>query len=596
MSKIKENQIWRYIQDYRFNSILVKNFLLIFGLFFLVLTAITGIVSYTMNDIIEEEVGNMSINSLGKTRDRIDVVMEEAVRISGQLSLDEDIRLFMLSTKSDALRNNLINNVRNKIKMYSGVFNYIDTIYVYSTKRQYVVSNMDSGNVTEYGDLTWYHNFTERINEPARTLVRLKKGVYPYLISYILPMRLSQLQFLGGIIVNIDAEKLEELVITKTKNVTDNILIVDDKNNIIFSTDHSLLTEKINEVDFYKDINLKSGDSYKIMNDGVCEQLVATVSSNNYPWKFISVIPLSAFKERRNRMTGFYIHLILFSILIAAIVSIILSLHSYDPLKNILSLLKNPNLSDERGEWTNEFRKDESKEIVLNIVRTLYSNVQLQKEITDYMRMIDKAQITALQAQISPHFLYNTLENIRWMAMDIFRGDNSVSQAILNLSGLLRLSLENDQQLITIEEEIKNAKLYIEILQVRYKDRLEVIWDVDESTLMCPIVKISFQPVIENAVYHGLKPLRKKGIIYIVIRKEESAVVVKIIDNGAGMSNGQVEKLNTDMSEKNHLNGEHIGIYNVNQRLKLLLGEEYGIEVNSEEQNGTMVVFRLPLN
>lgn len=594
MKSYKENQIWRYLQDYRFNSILVKNFLVIFTLFVLVLSAITAIVSYTMNDIIEEEVGTMSINSLGKTRDRIDVVMEEAVRISGQLSLDEDIRLFMLSTESDALKNNLINNVRDRIKMYSVVFNYIDTIYVYSTKRQYIISNMDSGNISEYEDLTWYDNFTERIHEPARTLVRLKKDVYPYLISYVQPMRLSQLQFLGGIIVNIDVEKLEDLVTTRAKDGRDNILIIDEKSNIIFSTDHSLLMKKIDDVEFYKDIDIKGQDTYKIMNNGISDQLVAIVSSKNYPWKFISVNPLSAFKERSSRMTGFYINLILFSIAGAAIASVILSLHSYDPLKNILSLLKNPNTWDEKGEWTSHFRKDESKDIALNIVRNLYSNVQLQKEIKDYMQMIDKAQITALQAQISPHFLYNTLENIRWMAMSILKGDNAVSQAILNLSELLRLSLDNEQQLITIEEEIKNVKIYIEILQVRYQQSLEVIWDIDESVLTCPIVKISFQPIIENAVYHGLKPLRKKGIIYIILRKEEGAVIVKIVDNGVGMSRDQVEKLNADMSEKNHLKGEHIGIYNVNQRLKLLLGEAYGIEISSEEQNGTTVVFKLP--
>lgn len=593
--KNKKNQILQYLQDYRFNSILVKNFALIFISLFTILFGVTFIVSHTMNDIIAQEVGNMSINSLSKTGERIDTVMEESMRISGKLSLDDDVQLFLLSTETDQLRNNLINKVREKIKMYSGVFNYIDTIYVYSHKRKYIVSNMDSETLYKYEDLSWYHNFVERENEPPRMIVRLKKDTYPFLISYMQPIRLSQMQFLGGIIVNIDVEKLEDVVTTSGDGMLDNLLIVDSRKNIIFSTDHDLLMKKITKVDFYKDINMKDSDGYMIMNDGEKDQLVTMISSTNNNWKYISTIPLSNFKEYNDRMKGFYIRLLIFSGIAALVTSVFLSLHSYDPVKEILSLVKDPNLLAENKEWEKGLKKDERKEIAFNIVHNLYSNQQLQKEIKSYVMMVDKAQVTALQAQINPHFLYNTLENIRWMAMDIYQGDNLVSQNILNLSELLRLSLDNDQQIITIEEEIKNTKLYIEILQLRYQDKLQVFWEIGEGVLICPIVKVSFQPIIENAIYHGIKPLRRKGIITITIYKTNSKVVAEIKDNGVGMETEKINNLNTNMREKHLLKGEHIGICNVNQRLKLILGDMYGLEIQGQENQGTTVIFHLPL-
>ena len=214
------------------------------------------------------------------------------------------------------------------------------------------------------------------------------------------------------------------------------------------------------------------------------------------------------------------------------------------------------------------------------------------KEYTD---IIDKAQLTALQAQISPHFLYNTLENIRWRAMELSHGDNDVSRIILNLSEMLRNSLDIDEQIISVKEEIHNAKLYVEILQLRYEDKLKVIWEIDEKVLDYPIVKVSLQPIIENSVYHGIKPLRVQGIITIRAYQEGESLVVEVEDNGIGMSSEEVTRLNEDMCEKYVLREDHIGIRNVNQRFRLLLGDEARIKVYSVENKGTKVVFYLPI-
>lgn len=560
----------------------------------MLLSVITGVVFYTVNGIIEDEVGAMSINSLYKTRDRIDVVLEDAVKLSAQLSLTENINVFMLSNESDFFRDNIYSSVKDTIRMYTGVFNYVDSIYIYSSKRQFIVSNLDSGSLDAYEDKSWYDEYEKRKNEPAWTQVRMKSNKYPYLISYVNPVKLNENEPLGAIIINLDVEKMEKLALNSIKETDDKVMIVDDNNNIIFSTDHSLLMSDISKLEFYKDIPLNNKESFRIMGDKKHEQMVSVVTSDYHPWKFVSVIPLSAYEERLNRMSGFIRNFIIISALFAFIFAAFLSVRSYNPVKNILSLLKNPGQWDEeKGQKTNN-KRDEIKDIALNIVRNVYSNQQLQKEIKDYMVMLDKAQTTALQAQINPHFLYNTLETIRWMAMGMSNGDNPVSQVVLNLSELLRLSLDNNEQIITIEEEIRHAKLYVSILMLRYGEKLEVEWKVDESILNCKTVKICLQPIIENAVYHGIKPLRKQGRILISVFPQDSVVIIEVSDNGVGMESGMVKELNTAMKEKYLLKSEHIGMQNVNQRIKLLLGEEYGIEVSSEPQVGTTVTINLP--
>ncbi len=592
----RKNGIIQYLQDYRYNSILVKSFLLILVLLVCSFTGIMLAVSNKMDRIITKEVGTMSITSLEKTKDRIDTVMQEVEQISGQLSLDHDVLLFLLPESKDLFNRNQTKLVKDKIEMYSGVFNYIDSIYIYSTKNQYIVTDEGGGNISEFEDCTWYDNLMKREYEPARMISRLKENNYPYLISYIQPIRLTQMQFLGGIIVNIDVAKLDELVISSGDVTKEKFMIVDERDNIIFSSNQEYLMRKISTLDFYNDIDYKYQDGFQIINDGEQNIIVTVTSSDNFKWKYVSTVPLSAYKEYENSFQSFYIMLLIAVILVSVCAAVGISLYCYIPVKNILKLLKNPDLYAESFHGEIGLKKDETHEIALNILRNLYSNKQMQDEMKNYTNIINKAQITALQAQISPHFLYNTLENIRWKAISICKGDNEVSQIILNLSEMLRISLDNEQQIITIEEEIRNARLYIEILQLRYEGKMQVIWEIDEMALKHSIVKVSLQPIIENAVYHGIKPLREAGLIKIMVQKTENMVLIEVKDNGIGMSKEEVNQLNKDMSEKYLMQEGHIGIRNVNQRLKLLMGDEAGLEIRSDMNHETSVIFRLPMS
>lgn len=588
-NSIKKTKILKYLQDYRFNSILVKSFVIILAFLIGIFTVVMLAVYREMDGIITEEVGNASTNSLTKTKERVDVVMEEVVKISGQLSLDEDIQRFMLPDTNELFEHTQTVNVKKKIEMYSGVFDYIDSIYIYSNKSKYIVTNDGGGKIEEFEDTNWLENLTEREYEPARMISRTKNNGYPKLISYIQPLRLTQMQFLGGIIVNIDIDKMGDLVVSNIKDSSENLMIVDNRNNILFSSQQMYLRKKWNKVEFYKDIDFKSVGGYMVVNDGEQDILIAVSASDKFDWYYISAIPMSSYEEYRESIWYFYITLCILGVVLSVIGAFCISVYCYKPVQKILELVKNPDMYHANFREDTGFREDETWEITRNIVRNLYSNRQMQEEMKRYTDVIDKAQLTALQAQISPHFLYNTLENIRWRAMELGHGDNDVSHIILNLSEMLRTSLDIDEQIIPVRDEVHNAKLYVEILQLRYEDKLKVLWDVEENVLDCPIVKVSLQPLIENAVYHGIKPLRRQGIISIRAFQRDSRLMVEVEDNGVGMSQDEVNRLNEDLNEKYVLKEEHIGIRNVNQRIRLLLGDEARIEVQSQENVGTKV-------
>jgi two-component system sensor histidine kinase YesM len=148
---------------------------------------------------------------------------------------------------------------------------------------------------------------------------------------------------------------------------------------------------------------------------------------------------------------------------------------------------------------------------------------------------------------------------------------------------------------VTIDKEIQHVKLYLDIQKIRYKDKFEVHWDIDKAILDYKIVKLSIQPLIENSIYHGIKPKKEKGTIFISGYAYEGYIIIQIKDDGIGLLQEEVELLNTEMRKDYIKEDTHIGIMNVNQRIKLLFGEEYGLIVQSEYKKFTAVKIIIPM-
>ncbi len=207
-------------------------------------------------------------------------------------------------------------------------------------------------------------------------------------------------------------------------------------------------------------------------------------------------------------------------------------------------------------------------------------------------------ELWLLQSQINPHFLYNTLDTVVWMAE---AGDSKkVVDMITALSSFLRIGLNNGKRFIRIREEIRHIESYLKIQKFRYEDILEYSIDIEDNLYDKRILKLLLQPIVENALYHGIKYKRSGGKISVKGYREKEKIILQVIDNGIGMDSTKLESLRYIIKNKPaddivKSSGESFGLYNVAERIRLYYGNEYGLNIDSTENIGTTVSIILPV-
>lgn len=213
----------------------------------------------------------------------------------------------------------------------------------------------------------------------------------------------------------------------------------------------------------------------------------------------------------------------------------------------------------------------------------------LLKKIKEDAKLQRQSEIKVLQAQINPHFLYNTLDALNWKALQ--HQDTEMTTLIRSLCDFYRISLSNGDDFIPIKDEIKHVECYLKIQSIRFKNQFTYDLEVEPHLLSMYCLKILLQPLIENAITHGLRPLDYPGEIHIRIFTQENNIIMAVEDNGVGMSDQMLDEV------KNGLSNQALhkyGLYNINQRIRLTYGETYGIHIQSQLNSGTKVTVTIP--
>lgn len=228
-----------------------------------------------------------------------------------------------------------------------------------------------------------------------------------------------------------------------------------------------------------------------------------------------------------------------------------------------------------------------------NSLNTMIDKInELLEQITKEQVRLRKAEFELLQSQINPHFLYNTLDAIIWLAE---AGEQKkVVSMVGNLSEFFRTSLNQGKDIISIREEIQHVRSYLEIQQVRYQDILKYEIQVPKELNKYMIPKITIQPLVENALYHGIKNKRGPGRITVGAKREEEYFVIFIEDNGIGINKERLEQVRNKILYKTSAGNDIYGLYNVNERIRLNFGEKYGISIESIYGEKTTVSIILP--
>ena len=229
----------------------------------------------------------------------------------------------------------------------------------------------------------------------------------------------------------------------------------------------------------------------------------------------------------------------------------------------------------------------DSLNVMIEKIQTLIDNVMLEQ-----MRLRE-AELEILQMQINPHFLYNTLDTIVWLAEA--GNKEAVVEMVQTLSDFFRSSLNSGKDIVSIESEIRHISSYLQIQRVRYQDILEYEISIPEEIKNCQIPKITLQPLVENALYHGIKYKRGKGKIVVTGWIQDHMCVLSVRDDGVGMTNERLHQVRGGLTTKIEDSNDFYGLYNVNERIRLKFGGEYGLRIDSVSQEGTAVDVWLPL-
>ncbi len=316
--------------------------------------------------------------------------------------------------------------------------------------------------------------------------------------------------------------------------------------------------------------------------------IVNTISYTG--WKLVGVIPYSVFTSGTFDTRYFIVMLMLLMAMMLGVVNRVVSVRISSPILKLNTSVI-------------EYEAGEKPEIYIGgsmEIRHLGHSIQQSYEQIDMlMRKIvleqterRKSELEALQSQIHPHFLYNTLDSITWM-IEGEKNDEAVFM-ISQLAKLFRISLSKGRTVIRIEDELQHAVSYMNILKVRYKNSFSISFDVAPELLSCCTVKLILQPLLENAIHYGVVGMDDCGEIVVTGRVSGKMAVLAVTDNGIGMSAEEVSCLLTD-SGRVHGHGSGVGLVNVNNRIQILFGKEYGLVIESEPDEGTTVSIHMPL-
>jgi two-component system sensor histidine kinase YesM len=580
------------------NNIKIKNKLIYTYLIVTIATALivgTYLTTQMTNVIVNRAIENAENNS-NTIRNRLEEVLNLTTKVSDLAYSDEK----------------LISILKNRYQTYGEVIN---TYSNYPVLRNYLKYYRELSSITVYVDNDTILGNTEilRVSDKVRNEDWYKKAVsnsgkiawryttdeftgHEYL-SLIRSIKDNNGVLVGVLVININPSILNDLISTEPDN---NMILLDGE---VISLKNSYQIDKkqllkyntqSNEINVLK-TKFNDKDSYLILNSFKIEKTL----ENNF--KVVTVLPIAQITDQTNKVIINSIIAITATIILAIIMIIYFSKN----ISNRIDLLRREMHRVVNGDFYIMTKIDGNDEIGqlyddLNImvesINKLINEVYLGEIQKEQLKLRQKeAEFKMLANQINPHFLYNTLETIRMKAF--CNGDKEIADIVKKLGKIMRRNLEVSGKEVTLKSELELIEGYLQIQSMRFEGMVSYEMNIEDNidTESYKILPLLLQPVVENAFIHGLEEKRNKGTIIINIFIKEKLLIVKICDDGVGIKLERLQEINKRLDCFEENNGKSIGLMNVNQRIKMYYGGEYGMKIESEFGKGTIVTLFLPI-
>lgn len=359
--------------------------------------------------------------------------------------------------------------------------------------------------------------------------------------------------------------------------------ILDENNSIIYHPQQQIIYSNIKQ----ENVGLIGDNGDGVYTDTEGDRIVVVRSLKHTNWKLIGISYLSDAKATRDDVINFVGALLAIAILFVIAIANIMSRKITDPIVKLTEVM------GKVEEGNLEIRADENSYLEVSCLGKSFNHMidrinKLMEQIKAEQQELRKSELKALQAQINPHFLYNTLDSIAWMC-ERNKGDGAVIM-VQALANLFRYSISKGNEITTVRDELNHAENYFIIQKIRFKDQFDYVIEADESAMSCITLNIILQPIIENAIYHGINMLVDKGKIHVKVKDLGDSILMQVSDNGVGMP----EKVLKSIFEQEAASSYGIGVKNVHNRIQIYFGKNYGLSFKSELDVGTTVNIRIP--
>ncbi|NOU67179.1 HAMP domain-containing protein [Paenibacillus sp. LMG 31461] len=588
------------LPNYRVRSKLIAYFVLttfVPNLLFVLL------LTYVHYDNYQNKVMQLTESTIQQVKRNINYSLKNYDRLTQQLIYHPEVQQTMRKSETTSLQptdNMLLELQFGNIKQRKREFLSME---LYNRSRERIYSGMYAGTVpisktdprvfekldNSSGELQLIGTYRNLYMTPVLTFARK-----------ISSSSVSNLgSQLGYLIVNVEQDVLNNIF--RTIRIGDSgYFFLIDANGTILSHDNDDLTSHVLEKEdpLVTEMMQQTSGSY-FKNAGNKRYMVFYDTASYFGVKMVGIVPSDELKKKVFTLVWYSAaFFVLFGILIMLIATLISSLIS-KPLRKLQNLMHEVNEGNFEARMNHKGRDEIASlarhfnNMIKRLNELITENYQSKIREKELMFLEKEAQLHALQQQINPHFLYNTLESIKWMAFR--QGAGEIVEMTTALGQFFRGSISKKSGLVRMSEELDHLEQYLRIQKIRAKNRFIVIWDVSDELQSSLTVKLILQPIVENAIVHGLDTIESDGLLMIKGYLDGSHMHIEILDNGAGMSMEQLQHLRLIEEEQRETNDSGIGLINVFQRLHLYFNDSFTWDIDSQLGRGTLVRLHLPL-
>lgn len=548
---------------------------------------------YTSGTIYENSINYMS-QIIQQVNYDIDTYIEYMENISSIIAKSSDVPRYLFDqnqteAEREAEKERILTQFQTIMESRDDIYN----VAAVAKNGRYIINRGDD-ELTGYVDiesLDWYQAAMESKSGIAVSSSHVQNAIqssYKWVITLSRALVNNQTGEREGLFfVDLNYSAISDLCNNNSIEEKGYIFVLDAEGNIVYHPKQQLMygglkTENIDAI-------MECEEDSLIIDEGGESKLYTMSKSKRTGWTVVGAAYTSELLKNNEQAQMWY--LLVASILLFAVIGIsgIISREITKPIRSLRDSMRKV----QNGQFDTHVEVITENEIgsLGRSFNLMTSEIRALMEQNVYeQKQKRKSELKALQAQINPHFLYNTLDSIIWMSE---AGENDeVVEMTSALARLLRQSISNDQEEVELEKEIEYVKNYLTIQKMRYKDKLEFFIYVDPRVAHVPVIKLVLQPLVENAIYHGIKYKETKGNLKIYAKPVDGRVEIVVADDGIGMDEDVMEHIFDEHRKEQKRNG--VGVPNVQKRLQLQYGSEYGIRYESVKGAGTKVVITIP--